>query len=142
MFWWWFAPQVHYPLSGAVDQDISPTLLAQSGNPGVERAVLENVASYGSQIGALSEVVLALAGQLDRARLPAETTCALDKLRDIRMRVAILKAVTSKEPAPAGPERWNADSDDAARAIGAVLDALYARRPDVVADWAKNTLPH
>lgn len=53
-----------YPLSGDVIQDISPSFFAaQIGVPEIEREVVTKIASYGDQIGALTDVVLALAGQ-------------------------------------------------------------------------------
>ena len=56
------APTIEYPLSGDVTQDISPRFFAaQHGIPEIEREVVQSVASYGDQLGALTEAVLALA---------------------------------------------------------------------------------
>lgn len=65
-FWWW-APQVHWPFSGDVVQDIAPdtrwffgAIPPQAGVGEIERKVFET-ASYGRQLGLITEVLLALA---------------------------------------------------------------------------------
>ena len=56
------APTIEYPLSGDVVQDIEPNFGDQIvGVPEIEREVITRVASYGDQIGALTDAVLALA---------------------------------------------------------------------------------
>lgn len=56
------APTLKYPLSGDVSQDIDPNFGDQIiGVPEIEREVVTRVASYGDQIGALTDAVLALA---------------------------------------------------------------------------------
>ncbi len=51
-----------YPFSGEVAQTISPAFFAaQQGVPEIERAIVQDVASYGDQLGALTKAVLALA---------------------------------------------------------------------------------
>lgn len=56
------SPIIEYPLSGDVVQDISPSFIAQmKGVPEVEWEVVTEVASYGKQLGKLTEAVLALA---------------------------------------------------------------------------------
>ncbi|MEY3202597.1 MAG: hypothetical protein RIR70_2147, partial [Pseudomonadota bacterium] len=69
MFPWLFlwSPQVRFPWSGAVEQSISPaaffgSITAPYGNGAIEQAVFSGVASYGRQLGILSEIVLWLAG--------------------------------------------------------------------------------
>ena len=61
MLWLNFNPQVHWPFSGAVTQDIHPALLAQAGNEEIEVRVLRDVASYGKQIGVLSDLLHSVA---------------------------------------------------------------------------------
>jgi hypothetical protein len=65
-YWTWqWAPQVHLPWSGSVKQDISPTTEAFFGDipPGAGVGYLEKeavrIASYGRQLGLISEVLLA-----------------------------------------------------------------------------------
>lgn len=71
MIWWWTMPvfqvPIHFPLSGAVTQDIETSLLRQSSDAAVELDVIRNVASYGKQIGRLNEAVLALAASTGNA---------------------------------------------------------------------------
>ncbi|MDJ0628388.1 MAG: hypothetical protein QNJ44_09030 [Rhodobacter sp.] len=51
-----------FPLSGDVTQDISPSFFAaMEGVPEIEREVVTKVASYGDQLGALTDAVLVLA---------------------------------------------------------------------------------
>lgn len=63
--WLWFwAPQVHFPWSGAVSQNIEPNttwfsslIKPGAGNAQIERRAFE-VASYGRQFGLITEVLL------------------------------------------------------------------------------------
>ena len=69
------------PLSGDVDQlfrIFSPTIVNGAGDPALEREIVENVATYGKQLGELTDVVLALAAQ---TKLPQSE--ALTKLTEI-----------------------------------------------------------
>ncbi|MEL6207027.1 MAG: hypothetical protein AAFR47_17175 [Pseudomonadota bacterium] len=50
-----------YPLSGDVIQDISPFFSMQQGVPEIEQEIVRHVASYGDQLGALTDAVLVLA---------------------------------------------------------------------------------
>lgn len=62
MFPFVYAPTYEYPLSGNVTQGISPTFAGEiAGLPEVEYEVITSVASYGTQLGKLSDAVLALA---------------------------------------------------------------------------------
>lgn len=69
MFPWLFlwTPQFHFPWSGALEQHISPETFFGAINPDAGDGVLEHkifdTASYGKQIGILSDVVLTLAEQ-------------------------------------------------------------------------------
>jgi len=78
------------PLSGDVSQwfrIFSPTIVNGAGEPALEREIVENVATYGKQIGELTDVVLALAAQ---GKLPE--TQALAELKTIAAAVAEKKA--------------------------------------------------
>lgn len=62
MFPFVYAPTFEYPLSGNVSQGISPSFGYDiEGIPEVEHEVVTTVASYGKQLGKLTEAVLALA---------------------------------------------------------------------------------
>ncbi|MEM8824461.1 MAG: hypothetical protein AAGF30_12685 [Pseudomonadota bacterium] len=61
-----FAPQIYWPLSGNVSQDIAPHFNPEiEGIPEVEYKVVTEVASYGKQLGKLTDAVLALAEKVD-----------------------------------------------------------------------------
>ncbi|WP_372660053.1 hypothetical protein [Hydrogenophaga sp.] len=92
IFW---APQVHFPWSGNVSQDIDPTThwFSQMIQPGAGDARIEQkafaVASYGKQLGQLTEVLIAVAEQ--SPDLSPEARKALDSLRHIRAEIENIK---------------------------------------------------
>ena len=90
MFPFQFNTTFEYPLSGDVAQSISPAFFAaMKGVPEIERAVVQDVASYGDQLGALTKVVLELAAKQDLE------SKALEDLRAISDKVdATKKEVT------------------------------------------------
>lgn len=103
MLWWWnFTPQIHWPLSGAVSQDIHPSLLAQAGDSEAEKAVLSGVASYGRQIGRVTDLVLALAEGSRKLDLPQQDResieTALRELRELADKIAAVKARNAPTP--------------------------------------------
>jgi hypothetical protein len=119
MFWSLnYQPQTHWPLSGAVTQDIPP-LLARAGNACVEERALREVASYGRQIGVLSDLVSALAELQPRGKLGPDGEHAREQLATLRSRIADLK----KETPPIVPS-----SLDQARLL---LAALLERHPEL-----------
>ncbi len=59
----WFTVPFFAPLSGAVNQDFTPS--PYQGVPEIEQAVVQDVASFGRQLGIISEAVLELARKLD-----------------------------------------------------------------------------
>ncbi|WP_420013464.1 hypothetical protein [Tateyamaria sp.] len=61
MFPFFFAPRFEYPLSGDVTQAIAPSFGDIEGVPEVEHEVITSVASYGKQLGKLTEAMLAVA---------------------------------------------------------------------------------
>ena len=76
------------PLSGDVTQMFAPFLSQQvevtyAGNPGIEREVVREVASFGTQIGLITDAVLVLAGNRDEP--------AIAELRKVAERVAKVK---------------------------------------------------
>jgi hypothetical protein len=92
---WLFAPQVHLPWSGSVAQQIAPdTHWFFSGiAPGAGDARIEEqafaVASYGKQLGLITEVLLALAQESPKASAAAKDSIA--KLERIRAEIERLK---------------------------------------------------
>lgn len=94
--WLWFwAPQLHFPLSGSVAQRIEPntnwffdSIAPQGGNGRIERKAFE-VASYGRQLGLITEVLLDLA-ECDAPR-SAEARASLARLQAIRAAIGRIK---------------------------------------------------
>ncbi len=86
MFPFLYAPTYEYPLSGDVVQGISPSFSwDMEGIPEVEYEVCTSVASYGKQLGKLTEAVLALAEKIDLEGPE------FDALRDIQSGVEAAK---------------------------------------------------
>ncbi len=96
----WFTFPFYAPLSGPVSQDISPRLY--EGVPEIEAAVIQEVASYGRQLGIISEAVLEIARTLEAAprdahemalasHAPEEKASALAKLQTIVDEIAQIK---------------------------------------------------
>lgn len=92
---WLWAPQVRLPFSGDVAQDIEPSLdlffagiKPRSGNARIEAQAFD-VASYGDQLGVITQLLLELA-----EREPAEVQAAsrpLQELREIHGRIQAIK---------------------------------------------------
>ena len=94
-FWTW-SPQIHFPWSGGVMQQIDPDLTWFSqwitpgaGNAAIEEKAFNSVASYGKQLGLITEVLLALVDETHMAAEPG----AVDELRRIQSRIEMLKTV-------------------------------------------------
>ncbi len=97
MFPWVFnwSPIVHWPLSGPVRQIIAPEtdwffgrIAPDRGDARIEQRVFEDVASYGRQIGLISELLRELARD---AELSAEGKERLQRLDEIAERVEAVK---------------------------------------------------
>jgi hypothetical protein len=120
--WWkaWLdqvARATRWPLSGNVIQDIapetywfSPTVeLNIAGDPRIEADVVRNVASYGKQLGILTEALLATAKDSDDP--------AVCRLRDLAKDIEARK---------------DARRSDAVAAARRALDELQERNPDAL----------
>lgn len=94
--WLWFwAPQLHFPWSGSVAQQIEPNLgwffgaiRPGAGDGTVERDAFE-VATYGKQLGLISDALLGLSGRSPVT--PDQANLALDRLEEIRVKIESLK---------------------------------------------------
>jgi hypothetical protein len=89
-----WAPQFHFPLSGDVAQRIDPQVVmnaitSAAGDREVEKQVLTEVASYGRQLGLITELLLDLAAQV--APVTPAGIEAQDRLADIARRIDALK---------------------------------------------------
>lgn len=90
---WQWSPQFHFPLSGSVAQQIDPDLFfgaipPWAGDGAMERKAFE-VASYGRQLGLITELLLDLAAQQPPAT-PAGSE-ARARLAEIQARIEALK---------------------------------------------------
>ena len=99
-FWFW-APQLHFPLSGSVAQRIEPdtnwffgAISPQAGDGAIERKAFD-VASYGKQLGLIAEVLVDLAEQ--QPPRSAKGREALKRLRQIQARIEDLKETEYQE---------------------------------------------
>lgn len=116
--WLNFNPEVHWPFSGAVTQDIHPSLLAKSGSDEIEVRTLREVASYGRQIGVLSDLVLALVDHIKPEQLGESGDHALDQLREMVEQIKLIKQ--DLPPLP--------DSYDAAQTMIKALQKKFPKR--------------
>jgi hypothetical protein len=93
--WLWIsAPQISWPLSGAVTQDLSPEAFFRgikpgAGEPAVEQQIFEQ-ASYGKQLGWLMDV---LVDAVDPTTLHSpEARAALVNLQKLRAKAEQIKS--------------------------------------------------
>jgi hypothetical protein len=93
---WIWAPQVHFPWSGGVAQRIEPNtnwffdaIPAQAGNAKVEKQAFE-VASYGRQLGLMTEVLIGLTE--NSPVLSDVAKSSLERLKSIHAEIDKLKA--------------------------------------------------
>ncbi len=97
--WLWFwAPQLHLPFSGDVMQDIEPRLdlFFRGIKPGSGDARIEaqafDVASYGDQLGVITQLLLDWA-----ERLPADAQAHSKPLQELRAIHAAIQAIKAVE---------------------------------------------
>jgi hypothetical protein len=118
MTWLNYNPEVHWPFSGAVSQDIQTSLLNKSGSNEIEVRVLREVASYGKQIGVIGELLLAVVGSLPPKKLGESGEHALAQLRQMAEDIERIKK--DQRPLP--------DTAEAAREL---IVALKERFPEL-----------
>jgi hypothetical protein len=116
-FWTW-APQLHLPLSGDVAQRIDPSawfaaIPPEAGNGHIEQQACA-VASYGKQLGLITELLLDVAQQA--APRSAQGQQALRQLQAIRDEIEGLKLSSYAQQADA---------------LVRQAQALQARRPEL-----------
>ncbi len=117
--WLWFwAPRLHFPFSGDVAQDIEPNtkwffdaIRPDAGVASVEKRAFA-VASYGRQLGLITEVLLSLADQ--KAIDPEGAGRSLERLKSIYREIEDLK---------------NEDLAISANAVSEELERLRKRSP-------------
>jgi hypothetical protein len=107
---WAHSLEFHAPLSGAVTQAIRTSLAdhlgqlglvnistAAAGDPQLERRIVEQVASYGRQLGWVLDALDALIRAQDPARIDADDQEAFDRVSALRRDVEQLKATAAAE---------------------------------------------
>ena len=91
---WYWAPQFQFPFSGSVAQRIEPDFFSRidsdAGNGDIERDAFD-VASYGRQLGLISEVLLSMTGKDPVSRARGEESLArlkviYDKVESVKRR--------------------------------------------------------
>ena len=123
--WFWmhwspqFAPQMHFPLSGAVTQDF---VQSGAGDKSVEREV-GDIASYGRQLGWLSEVLLGQQADATAAQRAAASD-ALQELRTLSDEVAAIKQRHRAARLRAAAKTLKALAEEEPEALAALLRAL------------------
>ena len=95
--WLWFwSPQYHFPFSGSVAQRIEPDtnwffagIRPEAGNGEVEKEIFDT-ATYGRQLGLISEVLLAMAGSQKVSQEQASES--LHRLEEVYCEVETVKS--------------------------------------------------
>lgn len=102
MFPWFlvWSPHLYFPWSGSVAQRIEPdtnwffdAIPAAAGNGQIEKQAWA-VASYGRQLGLLTEIVIELAER--QAELAPEGGAALKRLKGIQTRIEKIKQAAAR----------------------------------------------
>jgi hypothetical protein len=93
----WLQSNINFPLSGDVNQKIEPDWFFGAINPEVgdgeiEKEIFQKVASYGKQIGMLTEVLLSIA---DNLKIDSKNIKTLSKMKELQTKVEEIK--TSKK---------------------------------------------
>jgi hypothetical protein len=88
----------NYPLSGNVTQKIEPdwffgTIDPEVGDSEIEKKIFLKVASYGKQIGMLTEVLLSIADEL---KLESGNITSLSELKELQAKVEAIKSSKQK----------------------------------------------
>ena len=87
------APRIHWPASGDLYQNIAPEtdwftthIGPEAGDAKVEKEINKEVASYGKQLGKLTELCLILAGEIEVE--PGKKKELLGEIKEINTKVA------------------------------------------------------
>jgi hypothetical protein len=132
-WFWFFAPQIHFPWSGSVAQRIAPEtdwfftgIAPGAGDAQIERRAFA-VATYGKQLGLITEVLLDLAQQVAPKSPKARESVA--RLAAIRAEIDNLKDAEYDRLAEALVEQLRQlqrSGGDRAKALEARLRPLLA----------------
>ncbi|MFC5475391.1 hypothetical protein [Paraherbaspirillum soli] len=132
--WMWFwAPQLHLPFSGNLAQQIEPNtdwffngIQPKAGNADVEKQAF-NIASYGKQLGLLTEVLLSIADA--ESVDPKKAAESLARLKEIRQKIEDLKSENAAKPAEAAVALLDKLRADDRQQFDIVLQR-YTARPE------------
>lgn len=132
--WLWFwAPQIHFPLSGSVWQDYKPNttwfsdlIKPEAGNARIEERAF-SVASYGTQLGLITKVLLELAEHGEKQS--AKELQSSKSLKDLRQLQADIDSIKKDE------------YESAAARLVAEVDAVRERGGTEYEELAKRLLP-
>jgi hypothetical protein len=114
LFW---SPQLYFPWSGSVTQAIEPdtswffgAIPPGAGNGRIEKKAFE-IASYGRQLGLLTEVLIDLADR--QADVSPQAADSLRRLKDIRRKIEAVKSQEAEGMAEELAQRiqWLHDHD-------------------------------
>lgn len=129
--WLWFwAPQIHFPWSGPVSQQIEPntTWFSDLIEPGAGNAEIEKqafaIASYGKQLGLITEVLISVAEQA--RELSPQASGSLERLREIKASIERVK---------------HAEYDASAERLAAEVLAMRSRGGEEYARLSQRLLP-
>lgn len=94
----WLQSNWNFPLSGNVTQRLEQdwffdTIETEVGDREIEKEIFLKVASYGKQIGMLTEVLLSIADEL---KLNKKKIMALSELKDLQTKVEAIKSSKEK----------------------------------------------
>lgn len=135
-FWIW-APQFQLPFGGSVTQRIAPetdwffgSIPPAAGNGALERKIHEDVASYGRQLGLLTEVLLSLASR-DTVE-PQQARESLARLQEIYREVEALKAREQGQLAEAAATALEQLARADPQALARVLQRFQPAQPPLL----------
>jgi hypothetical protein len=121
---WIYAPRTSWPWSGAVTQGFSldaffRAIAPSAGDPDIEHRVFDE-ASYGKQLGWLTDIVVDAMGHLPPPPPKSDAEDSLKKLRDLHEKIKGIKAehvTDSANAAIAALNRLKAESLDEFRRV-------------------------
>ena len=90
----WLQSNFNFPLSGNVTQEIEPdwffgTIDPEAGDSETEKEIFFKVASYGKQLGMITEVLLSIADEL---QVDSKNVKSLSELRELQAKIESIKA--------------------------------------------------
>jgi len=126
--WFYNSSNYHFPFSGAVKQHISPetdwffgSITPNAGNAEIEKEIFYETASYGKQIGIITDVLLALLNEAGSSVL--KDNPAVKQLKEISQKVEVIKS-----------ENQNTMQNEAKRS----LDKLRKHYPESLKELLKD----